>query len=721
MAEAGPGERSARRIFVIAAAVLIGAIVAVNLTFIAGGGQRPFPLWYSLLAGAAAVLTLLPAVVVRWLPDRAVRVCGLVAVLLYLSVLLAFPVAASGHGVGRIPWILTASSAAVVMALVAQGRTLAWVTVAAGAAAGIVYRPLFGGFDMDGVVNDLHALLTGAVICVVGDRILSVARGLDRAATETAAAAARASAERGRLAARARASALVHDEILATLNVAATDLPIPHDRVAEQARRAAAGVTRLVDADADERPTLRAALWAEAAQHGAAFREAGRTGSEMPAEVQEPIVAAVRQALGNSVRHAGPDAARTVALVVSDSEIHVEVGDDGVGFDVSAIPHDRLGIRQSIVARMARVPGGSGEIFSTPGRGTRVRLVVQRPAVGGDLRADGQRALRAGLGVIAVMFVIVQVFSAVAAVAAAPSSVFVQAVILAAVVWAAETLRRSPTLVPSRGRVAVVVATVVGAVAVGLAFVPFTYGATWFATAAAFVLVAVALRRRPRIALLGAAVVVTAIVVAGFVAQAPSGQVLQMTVRPIAIVILAAALLGVLGRMQADIAALHAEAVASIEAESWSRAARDELADRVADLARTVVPVLQRLADGPPPTAADRRRFAAQEGELRDSLRAGLLVREPLTAAAAQARARGVDVVLLDDSDVGAADAIVDAVAVWMAARVGEARFRAVGRMLPRSRETWATVAIDERFAEFGPADAPAASVHDGVMSFQGE
>ena len=48
--------------------------------------------------------------------------------------------------------------------------------------------------------------------------------------------------------------------------------------------------------------------------------------------------------------------------------------DDGVGFDRSAVPTERLGVRRSIIERMAAVDGAA-EVFSAPGNGTRVMLV----------------------------------------------------------------------------------------------------------------------------------------------------------------------------------------------------------------------------------------------------------------------------------------------------------------------------------------------------------
>jgi len=61
-------------------------------------------------------------------------------------------------------------------------------------------------------------------------------------------------------------------------------------------------------------------------------------------------------------------------------------------------------------------------------------------------------------------------------------------------------------------------------------------------------------------------------------------------------------------------------------------------------------PLLERLATGVTPTAAERTEYALAEAQLRDGLRAGVLMVPEVVAAARAARERGVEVVLLDDS-----------------------------------------------------------------------
>ena len=721
MDEVGPGERSARRVLAVDSAFLIVLVVAVYISILARGGETNFPVWSTVLGVFAATTTLLLGILARWLTDRALRAMALVAVVAYFATIVTFPAAVPAGGIDRIPWTLSASGAAAAAALVAGGRSFAWITVTVGVTAGLSFRALFGGLDLDGVVNDLQALLTGAVICVIGGHILTVGRGLDVAARSTTAAAARESAERGRLSARTRAAALVHDEVLATLTLAASDLPFPRERLAAQARDAASMVHRLSDDQAHDAESLRVILGDEAGRYGASFAGRGEAALETSVETIDALVGAARQALRNSARHA-PEASRSVELVQTGTEIRVLISDDGPGFDPAAIGSDRLGIRHSIVGRMSRIAGGSARIESAPGSGTVVHLVCSAAPARQWQPPDSGGSLRVGVSVLAVMYVVIQVVSAILVAVVIPSSWPVQVTVLAMTLAAAEVLRRSPQRVLSPGRTAVVIALAYGSLGIGAMAVhvpqqiPYEFGTMWFAVAAAFLFVTLALRGRIAVALVGMAVIVVVLVITGILVGAPPGLFMQVSFRPVVLVGLAVALLVVVGRTERRINALHQDALASAERESWTLAARSELTGRVAELTRTALPLLVRIGDGGETTDGHRREYASCEGELRDGLRAGALSREPLLSVVAAARERGVDVLLLDDSDDGAPDDRSDHILAWMAEAIASASTRAVGRLLPPGRDALATMTVDGRHSEF-----PAAPVYPSVMSFHGE
>ncbi|MHA7281369.1 ATP-binding protein [Arthrobacter sp. TMS2-4] len=91
-----------------------------------------------------------------------------------------------------------------------------------------------------------------------------------------------------------------------------------------------------------------------------------------PAE--DALAQAAREAMLNAAKHAG--VAVSVYLEAGPETVEVFVRDRGPGFDPTAVPADRLGIRESIHSRMQR-HGGTAELRSDAD-GTEVRLRLPR-------------------------------------------------------------------------------------------------------------------------------------------------------------------------------------------------------------------------------------------------------------------------------------------------------------------------------------------------------
>jgi signal transduction histidine kinase len=90
----------------------------------------------------------------------------------------------------------------------------------------------------------------------------------------------------------------------------------------------------------------------------------------------EAMVQAAREAMTNAAKFAGSEHVDLYAEV-DRARVEVFVRDRGVGFDPLAIPGDRRGVRDSIIARMER-HRGRATIHSRPGEGTEVELVLER-------------------------------------------------------------------------------------------------------------------------------------------------------------------------------------------------------------------------------------------------------------------------------------------------------------------------------------------------------
>src|SRR5262249_52658698 len=103
----------------------------------------------------------------------------------------------------------------------------------------------------------------------------------------------------------------------------------------------------------------------------------------------------VRELLFNAVKYARVDRVDVKLALGSGNAIHIQVSDEGVGFDPSASLHDTdqqqggLGLF-SIQERLALL-GGHLDIQSAPGKGSRFTLTVPRTGLPG-LAADGTEA-----------------------------------------------------------------------------------------------------------------------------------------------------------------------------------------------------------------------------------------------------------------------------------------------------------------------------------------
>lgn len=179
--------------------------------------------------------------------------------------------------------------------------------------------------------------------------------------------------ERIRSQTRAELATQVHDSVLQTLT-----LIRGHAEDPEQVVRLARAEERhlrswLYEPAGDPEQALSAALAAVAAKVEAEYPvtvEVVCVGDFDLDERGGKLVAAVGEAVLNAAKHAG--GAISLYAEVTESQVDVFVRDRGTGFDPGAIPADRKGVRESVIARM-RQAGGSCVIRSTE-TGTEVRL-----------------------------------------------------------------------------------------------------------------------------------------------------------------------------------------------------------------------------------------------------------------------------------------------------------------------------------------------------------
>ena len=109
----------------------------------------------------------------------------------------------------------------------------------------------------------------------------------------------------------------------------------------------------------------------------------------MPVQAGEAIYSAAVQAMVNSLQHAGETGVtRWISVrAVNPGGMEVVVGDTGVGFSTAGGPSERLGVRVSIVERVANA-GGRATLKSAPGEGTvvTIRWPYAQPASSGGTK-----------------------------------------------------------------------------------------------------------------------------------------------------------------------------------------------------------------------------------------------------------------------------------------------------------------------------------------------
>ncbi|WP_344214426.1 MacS family sensor histidine kinase [Kribbella sancticallisti] len=99
----------------------------------------------------------------------------------------------------------------------------------------------------------------------------------------------------------------------------------------------------------------------------------------LPTAVATELVAAVKEALSNVDKHAGPDARCWVVVEDLGGEVLLSVRDDGAGTTPDQLDKSgHLGVSQSIRGRIADL-GGSVTVRTAPGEGTEWEMKVSRP------------------------------------------------------------------------------------------------------------------------------------------------------------------------------------------------------------------------------------------------------------------------------------------------------------------------------------------------------
>lgn len=177
---------------------------------------------------------------------------------------------------------------------------------------------------------------------------------------------------------RAEIAAHLHDSVLQTLTLIRAKADDP-DAVARLARAQERDLRSYLYQErrspADSVATALAAAMSEVEDtHGVSI-DVVSVGDAPTSEALRAAVGAAREAATNAARHGvGPI---SVYAELTSGRYQVFVRDGGPGFDPTAVPPDRLGIRNSIIGRVRR-QGGDAEVHSATGTRTEVAISVAR-------------------------------------------------------------------------------------------------------------------------------------------------------------------------------------------------------------------------------------------------------------------------------------------------------------------------------------------------------
>ncbi|MFN3866638.1 MAG: ATP-binding protein [Demequina sp.] len=368
----------------------IGAIVFGALLFAGPSGimaQRTQLMpWFWAASLAFAVILPMSLIVVARISVTAARMIGRTAVLGFVaSQLLWVPamtvpiLADSGN-----PWLQGINALPSTIAVVAWRSRWAWVVpLAQGPLVTLVQLQASSGSVRDAVLNGLGAVLFCSIVAGTAMAIARAADLQDEAAERARVQASIDARRRTRERELSRIDAIVHDDIMSVLVTASR--PDAPAALAFQAQRALEAVRQIASPDRDA-PTeytpseVVALLRATAGEavDGLDLDYELRGGAPVPGTAVAALAEALGEALRNARRHAGEHATIHAMAVVDENAVAVTVEDDGEGFDPQAVPAARLGIRVSIVDRMAAVDGGAAAVASRPGRGTSVTLMWGR-------------------------------------------------------------------------------------------------------------------------------------------------------------------------------------------------------------------------------------------------------------------------------------------------------------------------------------------------------
>jgi len=289
------------------------------------------------------------------------------------------------------PWLWYLCTVATASAAIAFSTWVATVYLfAAPIAYGVVRMlPSGGGKNIESAGLDVaYAVVLGGAVLLIITLLRQAAGSVDTAQSTALSRYAHAVRQHATELERVQVDAIVHDSVLTTLlSAARAYTPEAKELATRMAGNAMGHLKDAAAASPDDDATVSMSQLAQriigaTATLSAPFevRTRGVDTGVIPTQSAEAVYSAAVQAMVNSLQHAGAEGvSRWLAIRgLPDDGIQVDVGDTGEGFDLQHVPTERLGLRVSIIERVANA-GGLVTVESAPGEGTVVSIHWPHP------------------------------------------------------------------------------------------------------------------------------------------------------------------------------------------------------------------------------------------------------------------------------------------------------------------------------------------------------
>ncbi len=354
----------------------------------AAASQLPNTKLWWVISFVPAIWGISVAMLVQAVRRRSIRVLAGVYSVVCLMALITGNWSFGSRPGGAASWLWWTLGGAIVASGVAAGAAFAvgYAVVLAIVYAALRTLPSFGGSVVEIAVSD------GLYLVVAGLPIAFTALGMIRsgaAADDLAAQVARQGLDeelnRALEEERSRLDRLIHDDVLTTLIAAAHAEDVP--TVAAARELAVATLAKVDELPVDSTSGLLPwdvliRLADETVRRVSPIVEfvadPGPSTLNLPSAQAEGLLAALREAVRNAVRHSGASVIQVSgerSAGPGNAELVFTVADNGCGFVPEAVDPSRLGIRLSIRERVEGL-GGSVTIESAPGLGSMVSLSV---------------------------------------------------------------------------------------------------------------------------------------------------------------------------------------------------------------------------------------------------------------------------------------------------------------------------------------------------------